>query len=98
MIRPPHGLSPKGRAPSAARLDLITVLEEDEHGVYYEVQLVDADYTRTLVPGLQADLYRSSFTYEVLARDFVKEPTPSTYNPAGLPELTIESARSVLTQ
>jgi phage head maturation protease len=71
----------------------ITVLEEDEFGVYYEVQLVDADYTRTLVPGLQAGLYRSSFTFEVLNRDLVKEPGESAHNPDGLPELTIREVR-----
>jgi HK97 family phage prohead protease len=71
----------------------ITVVEEDEHGVYYEVQLVDADYTRTLVPGLQAGLYRSSFTFDVLDRDLVKEPGASAHNPAGLPEVTILEVR-----
>ncbi len=71
----------------------ITVLEEDEFGVYYEVQLIDADYTRALVPGLQAGLYRSSFTFEVLDRDLVKEPGESAHNPDGLPELTIREVR-----
>jgi len=71
----------------------ISVLEEDEHGVYYEVQLIDADYTRTLVPGLQAGLYRSSFTFEVLNRDLVKEPGESAHNPDGLPEVTILEVR-----
>jgi HK97 family phage prohead protease len=71
----------------------ITVLEEDEYGVYYEVQLLPADYTRTLVPGLKAGRYRSSFTFEVLTRDFVKEPGESAHNPDGLPELTIREVR-----
>jgi HK97 family phage prohead protease len=85
-----HGKDPEFGYKS---LGPITVLEEDEHGVYYEVQLVDADYTRTLVPGLKAGLYRSSFTYEVLAEDFVKEPGKSAHNPTGLPELTIREVR-----
>jgi hypothetical protein len=45
------------------------------------------------VPGLKAGLYRSSFTYEVLAEDFVKEPGKSAHNPDGLPELTIREVR-----
>jgi HK97 family phage prohead protease len=71
----------------------ITVLEEDEYGVYYEVQLLDADHTRTLVPGLKAGRYRSSFTFGVLTQDFVKEPGESAHNPDGLPELTIREVR-----
>jgi HK97 family phage prohead protease len=65
-----------GKDPEFGYMSLgpITVLEEDEYGVYYEVQLLDADYTRALVPGLQAGRYRSSFTSEVLTRDLVQEP------------------------
>jgi hypothetical protein len=71
-----------------------SVLEENERGVYYELALVDdADVTRILVPGLEAGLFGSSFTYFVLVEDLVKSPPPSTHNPLGLPELTIREVR-----
>jgi HK97 family phage prohead protease len=85
-----HGKDPEFGYKS---LGPITVLEEDEYGLYYEVQLLDADYTRTLVPGLRAGRYRSSFTYEVLDQDVVKEPGESAHNPDGLPEVTIREVR-----
>jgi HK97 family phage prohead protease len=85
-----HGTDPEFGFRS---LGPLTLLEEDEHGLYYEVQLLDADYTRTLAAGLQAGLYRSSITYEVLDDHLVDKPGTSDHNPDGLPELTILEVR-----
>jgi HK97 family phage prohead protease len=85
-----HGTDPEFGFRS---LGPLTVLEEDEHGLYYEVQLLDADYTRTLAAGLQAGRYRSSITYWVLDEDLVDKPGMSDHNPDGLPELTILEVR-----
>jgi phage head maturation protease len=72
----------------------IAVLLESERGVYYELALVDdADVTRVVVPGLEAGLFGSSFTYRVLAEDLVKSPPPSAHNPSALPERTIREVR-----
>lgn len=71
----------------------LTVLQEDDCGVYYEVELAADDDVRSLVPGLRAGIYGSSFTFDVLAEDFVKHPRRSRHNPLGLPELTIREVR-----
>lgn len=71
----------------------LSVLEENEYGVWYEAELVDGDHTRALIPGLIAGEYRSSFTYEVLADELIKNPGISEHNPAGLPELTLFEVR-----
>lgn len=81
-----HGRDPEFGCRS---LGPVTVLREDRHGVWYEVDLVDAEHTRRLVPGLQAGLYRSSFTLRVIRDHLVKKPGRTAHNPGGLPELTI---------
>ena len=85
-----HGQDPRFGFRS---LGPLSVLEESEYGVWYEVPLVDADHTRALVPGLVAGEYRSSFTYEVLADELIKNPGISEHNPAGLPELPLFEVR-----
>jgi hypothetical protein len=85
-----HGQDPRFGFRS---LGTLTVLEESEFGVWYEVELVDGDHTRALVPGLLAGEYRSSFTYEVLSDHVVKNPGPSEHNPFGLPEVTVFEVR-----
>lgn len=71
----------------------VTRLEQDEHGLYYEVELLDSDDTRRLLPGLKAGLYRSSFTYDVLDEHLVKQPNPLDHNPGAIPELTLLEVR-----
>jgi HK97 family phage prohead protease len=71
----------------------LKVLQEDDCGVYYEVELANDDAVRSLVPALRAGVYGSSFTHEVLAEDLVKRPRPSRHNPDALPELTITEVR-----
>ena len=51
-----HGQDPRFGFRS---LGPLSVLEELEFGVSYEVPLVDGDHTRALVPGLVAGEYRS---------------------------------------
>jgi HK97 family phage prohead protease len=74
-------------------LGIPSVLEEDAHGVRYEVPLFDTSYNRDLAPGLRAGAYGSSFRFDVIADDFVKRPARSAYNPTGLPERTVREVR-----
>jgi HK97 family phage prohead protease len=84
-----HGKDPQlGDKP----LGPISVLEEDDQGARYEVPLLDTAYNRELIPGLQANLYGSSFRFQVVKEDFENKPTRSAYNPDGLPERTVREA------
>jgi phage head maturation protease len=71
----------------------ITLLEEDAHGLRYEVDLLDVDYVRELVPWLRTGLYGGSLTFEVMADDFVVRPGKSAHNPRGIPEQTLREIR-----
>lgn len=66
------------------------VLAEDGEGVAYEVPMLDTQYNRELVPGLEAGLYGSSFRMRVMREEWVEEPGVSDYNPDGIPERTIK--------
>jgi len=55
----------------------------------YEVDLLDADYVRSLMPGLEAGLYGMSWTFRNVRVDETQFPKRSDYNPAGLPERRI---------
>ncbi len=59
----------------------------------YEVPLLDVDYNRSLIPGLRANLYGSSFKFDVVKEDAVLKPARSDWNPRGLPEVTITEAK-----
>lgn len=69
------------------------VLREKDEGAYYEVPLLDTDYNRELVPGLEAGVYGASFRFSVIKEDLNQEPGRSRTNPKGLPERTILEAR-----
>ena len=69
------------------------VLREEADGPYYEVPLLDAQYVRDLVPGLDAGLYGASFRFSVMREEWVDEPAVSEHNPKGLPERTIKEVR-----
>lgn len=85
-----HGRDPQiGDKP----LGPIEALEEDERGAYYEVPLLDTDYNRELVPGLEAELYGSSFRFAVIKESLNKAPKRSAHNPEGLPERTVTEAK-----
>src|SRR5205809_44687 len=70
-------------------LGQITDLREDNHGAYYEVALLDTDYVRELLPGLQAGLYGASFKFRPLREELIARPRQSFDNPKGLPETTL---------
>ena len=74
-------------------LGIPTVLEEDSHGVRYEVPLLPTSYNRDLAPGLKAGAYGSSFRFNVTAEDYNKRAKASAYNPQGLPERTVRELR-----
>lgn len=71
-------------------LGKIKVLEEDERGARYEVEMIDTSYNRDLLPGLEAGLYGASFRFRVIREEFDKEPERSDYNPEGIPERTVQ--------
>ena len=71
----------------------IASIEEDSTGALYDVPLLDTSYNRDLIPGLEANLYGSSFRFRVLREDVVAKPKRSAANPDGIPERTIREAQ-----
>jgi phage head maturation protease len=61
----------------------------------YEVQLLDADYVRGLIPGLKEGLYGASFRFTVVKDEHAPRPRRSDWNPQGIPEVTITEARVI---
>jgi phage head maturation protease len=55
----------------------------------YEVDLLDTPEIRSLVPGLEAGLYGSSYKFDIVKEDVNPRPTRSSWNPKGLPEVTM---------
>ena len=82
-----HGQDPSiGMKP----LGPITDLSERDDGVHYEVDLLDTDYNRSLVPGLQAGLYGSSFRFGITRKEDLRGRQVS--NSKGILERTITEA------
>jgi phage head maturation protease len=85
-----HGRDPQvGVKP----LGPIARLGETGDRVSYEVQLLDTDYVRELIPGLEAGQYGTSFRFDVVRDEIVRRPGRSGHNPEGLPERTVIEAR-----
>ena len=81
-----HGQDPSiGMKP----LGVITDLSERDDGVHYEVELLDTDYNRSLVPGLQAGLYGSSFRFGITNKS---DERKRVTNAKGILERTIREA------
>lgn len=55
----------------------------------YEVDLFDTPEIRSLLPGLEAGLYGSSYKFDIVKEDANLRPTRSNWNPKGLPEVTM---------
>ncbi len=70
-------------------LGTITELSEHARGVEYTVDLFDADYVRSLVPGLEAGVYGSSFRFAIVKKD---DERKRVRNEKGLLERTIREA------
>lgn len=68
-------------------------LREDSDSPVGEVPLLDTQYVRELLPGLEAGLYGSSFRFRVIREEWNDEPGRSDHNPDGLPERTIKEVR-----
>jgi phage head maturation protease len=64
-------------------------LGERGRGVEYDVPLLDTDYNRALVPGLEAGLYGSSFRFGIIKKD---DERRRVSNEKGLLERTIREA------
>lgn len=84
-----HGQDP---SVGAKVLGPITALREEQDALHYEVQLLDTDYNRSLIPGLQAGLYGSSFRFGIVRKDDDRAPKRSDRNPRGILERTISEA------
>lgn len=84
-----------GQDPSIGEkvLGPITELREDDYGAYYEVPLLDTSYNRDLLPGLEQNLYGTSFRFGVMKEQMNRKAKPSEFNPDGLPERTVLEAR-----
>lgn len=81
-----HGQDPSiGMKP----LGPITDLAERGDGIHYEVQLLDTDYNRSLVPGLRAGLYGSSFRFGIVRKEDIRK---GVSNAKGVLERTITEA------
>lgn len=82
-----HGLDPNI---GVKVLGPIEELRARQHGIDYAVRLLDTDYNRSLLPGLQENLYGASFRARVVKKDGpVDPPKRSDWNPGKLPEVTL---------
>jgi phage head maturation protease len=70
-------------------LGTIRSLEPDTS---YEVDLFDVDYARSLVPGLKAGVYGTSFWARVLRDEIEPKPQRTSWNPNRLPQVRIVKA------
>lgn len=81
-----------GQDPSIARKPLgpVKAVGETARSAYYEVTLLDTDYNRALLPGLEAGLYGSSFRgdAEITVSRFAER---AEHNPEGLDEHVVRS-------
>src|SRR3954469_16038100 len=85
------GLFHRGQDPSIGYkpLGTITDLSERGRGVEYDVALFDADYVRSLLPGLEAGQYGSSFRFGIVKKD---DERKRVSNSKGLLERTVREA------
>lgn len=74
-------------------LGAIADLREDPDSAVGEVPLFDTTYNRDLLPGLEAEVYGSSFRFRVIRDEWNDEPGTSDHNPTGMPERTIKEVR-----
>lgn len=85
-----HGQDPTiGKKP----LGPIVSLREKDDGAWAEVELLDTDYVRELIPGMRSGLYGASFQFKPERVDVNKRPARSDDNPDGIPEVTVREAR-----
>jgi HK97 family phage prohead protease len=87
-----HGRDPQvGNKP----LGSIRSLFEDTIGAFYEVDLLDTQYVRELIPGLLAGVFGASFRFSVTeaGEAWDHHPTRSAHNPEAIPERTITQAK-----
>lgn len=59
----------------------------------FEVELFDEDYSRALIPGLEAGQYGVSFSFSVAKDEVETRPRCTTWNPKGIPQVTVTEAR-----
>ena len=82
-----HGLDPFfGVSP----LGPIRSLSNDTE---YEVELLDTDYNKRLIPMLEQGLLGSSFRFDTIKEDVNLSPTRSEFNPNRIPEVTLTEVK-----
>jgi len=59
----------------------------------YEVELLDTDYNKRLVPMLEAGVLGSSFRFDVIKEDVNLSPMRTDWNPQRLPEVTLTEVK-----
>lgn len=74
-------------------LGSIESLTEEKDSPLGAVRLFDTSYVRDLLPGLEAEVYGSSFRMRVTREEWSDAPGVSEHNPKGLPERTIKEVR-----
>lgn len=84
-----HGMDPSiGRRPLGAVRSVV----DDGTGALYDVELFEAPYVESLMPGLRAGVYGASFRFRAQDQQINRRPGKSTHNPEGLPEVTVTRA------
>jgi phage head maturation protease len=59
----------------------------------YEVDLIDTDYNKRLIPMLESGVLGASFRFDVIKDEVDLEPKRSDWNPNGIPEITCTEVR-----
>lgn len=70
----------------------ITSLREEGNEAVYDVQMLDTDYNRALLPGLEAGQYGSSMRFGIVRKEDNRRPGRSDRNPDRILERTINEA------
>lgn len=85
-----HGMDPQqGRRPIAGKF---TNLSENATGATYEAPLLDTEFNRELLPGLEAGLYGASMRFKIIRAEENLDPGRTKDNPDGIPTRNIKEA------
>jgi HK97 family phage prohead protease len=82
-----HGLDPRLGMQVLGKIDRL------DTDTSYEVPLFDTPEVRSLLPGLEAGVYGSSFKFGIVKEDVNDKPKRTDANPEGIMEVTITEAR-----
>ena len=84
-----HGQDPNiGKKPIGSIVDL----REEADGAWADIDLLDTDYVRELLPGIRAGLYGASMAFMPIKSKRDEQPSGAGHNPHGIPEETVMEA------